>query len=45
LSRTVGVGGMVRFARAQATLNATNNPALDVDVGGIQVGGGIRFAF
>jgi len=44
-SRNVGVGGMVRFARAQATLNATNNPAMKVDIGGVQVGGGIRFAF
>jgi len=44
-SRNIGVGGMVRFARAQATLNATNNPAMKVDIGGVQVGGGIRLAF
>jgi len=44
-SRSLGVGGMARFARAQATLNATNNPALKVDAGGLLVGGGIRLAF
>ena len=44
-SRTVGAGGMARFSRAQATLNATNNAALKVDVGGLLVGGGIRLAF
>jgi hypothetical protein len=44
-SSNVGVGGMVRFARAQATLNATNNAAITADIGGVQVGGGIRFAF
>jgi len=44
-SRNVGVGGMVRFARAEATLNATNNPAMKVDVGGLQLGGGLRFGF
>jgi hypothetical protein len=44
-SRSLGVGGTARFARAQATLNATNNPALKVDAGGLLVGGGIRLAF
>jgi hypothetical protein len=36
---------MARFARAQATLNATNNPAQKVDAGGLLAGGGIRLAF
>jgi hypothetical protein len=44
-SRNVGVGGMARFARAQATLNATNNAAMKVDAGGLLAGGGIRLAF
>ena len=44
-TRNVGVGGMVRYARAQATLNATNNAPITVDVGGLQFGGGIRLAF
>jgi hypothetical protein len=44
-SRTVGVGGMARFARGQATLNATNNAAMKVDAGGLLAGGGIRLAF
>src|SRR6185295_12014494 len=44
-TRNVGIGGMVRFARAEATLNATNNSLVTVDIGGLQFGGGIRLAF
>jgi opacity protein-like surface antigen len=47
-TKNVGIGGMVRFARAQATLNttnSTNNNAITVDIGGLQFGGGIRLAF
>jgi hypothetical protein len=44
-TRNIGVGGMIRYAHAQATLNATNNPPITVDVGGLQFGGGIRLAF
>jgi hypothetical protein len=41
----VGVGGVARYSRATATLNATNNAALKVDAGGLLAGGGIRLAF
>jgi hypothetical protein len=44
-SRSVGVGGLVRFSRAEAEFNAANNPAIKADVGGIVVAGGVRLAF
>jgi hypothetical protein len=44
-----GVGGLVRFAHASTDLEipATGLPARDlrIDVGGVQVAGGVRFAF
>jgi hypothetical protein len=48
LSRTLGVGGMVRFSRASVDLDAPPNPAnrtISVDAGGVYAGGGIRLAF
>jgi hypothetical protein len=46
LTKSVGVGAVVRFARATVDLPspATQNP-IALDVGGVQVGGGIRFSF
>ena len=44
-SSSIGVGGMVRYSRASTTVSATNNTSVDVKVGGLQVGGGIRFRF
>jgi hypothetical protein len=43
-TRTVGVGGMVRFSRASVDLGPAEN-RVSTDVGGVQVGGGVRFAF
>jgi hypothetical protein len=50
--RSFGVGGLVRYSRATVTLpnlfltSATDRPVnQDVDVGGITVGGGVRFRF
>jgi len=45
LSRSFGVGAVVRYSRAQAEFNVANNSAIKADVGGIAVGGGVRFAF
>jgi hypothetical protein len=44
-SRNFGVGGLVRFSRAEAEFNVANNPAIKADVGGIVVAGGVRLAF
>ena len=41
----VGVGGLARFSRASATFTAAPGNAATSDLGGIQVGGGVRFAF
>lgn len=42
-SRAVGVGGVVRFARASASLDSpANSRALSLDLGGLQVGAGLR---
>ena len=45
LSRNVGVGGLVRFAKASVTLAPSAGNSTTIDVGGVQVGGGVRFAF
>jgi hypothetical protein len=45
LSRQLGVGGLVRFARASIDLNAPGNRTISVDAGGVYVGGGIRLLF
>ncbi|MBI3491611.1 MAG: hypothetical protein HY047_07525 [Acidobacteria bacterium] len=43
--RRVGVGGLVRFARASTTFSVASNNTATGDLGGLQVGGGLRFAF
>jgi hypothetical protein len=40
-----GVGAMVRYARATAGLTLDDGSALDVKVGGFQIGGGLRIRF
>lgn len=45
LSRTVGVGGIVRFSRASVDLDAPGGRTIAVDAGGPYVGGGVRFVF
>jgi hypothetical protein len=44
-SKTVGVGGMIRFARATADIAISGQPPAEVVAGGFQVGGGIRIRF
>lgn len=44
-SKSVGVGGVVRFTRATVDLDVANGRTLAVDTGGVQAGGGIRFRF
>lgn len=43
-SRHVGLGGLVRFSRAQVDLDV-NGRTLSVDAGGVQAGGGLRIGF
>jgi hypothetical protein len=46
LSRTVGVGGLVRYSRATLSFPVTGSASnLSVDAGGLQAGGGVRFYF
>ena len=45
LTRSVGVGGVVRFSRASIDLDAPGDRTISVDAGGPYVGGGIRFLF
>lgn len=45
LSRRIGLGGLVRFARASATLSAAPNNTVSDQAGGLQAGGGLRVAF
>jgi hypothetical protein len=40
-----GVGAMVRYAAATVSLTPEGGPALDVKVGGFQLGGGLRVRF
>jgi len=44
-SRTIGIGGLIRYAQAHATVSGANNSAVKIDVGGLQVGGGLRLLF
>lgn len=44
-SRSIGLGIQGRFARAKAKLTAGSNPTVEVDAGGLQVGGGLRIYF
>ena len=45
LTRSVGVGGVIRFARATVDLDAAGGRTISIDAGGPYVGGGIRFFF
>jgi hypothetical protein len=46
LSRNFGVGGVVRFSRATVNLPLANTTSrVNVDAGGVQAGGGVRFFF
>jgi hypothetical protein len=44
-ARSVGVGGMVRYARADVDLEPAAGRTLSMKVGGVQGAGGIRFVF
>jgi hypothetical protein len=44
-TRTIGLGGMLRFSRADVDLEAPDNRRLTIKGGGIQAGGGLRIAF
>lgn len=44
-SRFVGVGGFARFSRATVELTSPDDGRFDVDVGGLQAGGGLRIRF
>jgi len=45
VNRSVGVGGHVRFSRASATLSPASGQQTTIDLGGFQIGGGLRFRF
>lgn len=45
LTRSVGFGGLVRYARADAGLDVRADHALTVKAGGVHAAGGIRLAF
>ena len=44
-TRSIGVGGHVRFSRAAASLTPPGGQATTVDLGGVQAGGGLRVRF
>jgi opacity protein-like surface antigen len=44
-TRSVGLGGHARFSRASATLSPASGQQTTIDLGGLQVGGGLRFRF
>ena len=41
----VGVGGLVRFARATTDMPSADGDAIRIEPGGLHVGGGVRFRF
>ena len=46
LAGNVGLGGTIRYARAEASLaSPANDRSLDLQLGGLQIGGGLRFRF
>jgi hypothetical protein len=45
LSKTIGVGGIIRYAVASADFPVTNQPSVPVAAGGLEVGGGLRVLF
>jgi hypothetical protein len=44
-SKSIGLGVQGRFARAKAKLAAGGSPEVEVDAGGLQLGGGLRIYF
>jgi hypothetical protein len=44
-TKNLGVGGIVRFSRATATVAPASGRTVDLEVGGIQAGGGVRLMF
>ena len=45
LTPMFSVGGLIRFARGSATLDAGNGDAVSISPGGLMVGGGVRVVF
>jgi hypothetical protein len=45
LAKAFGVGGIARYAHARTTLTTATGASVTADLGGLQVGGGIRLAF
>lgn len=45
LTRNVGFGGLVRYARADADLDVRDGHTLTMKAGGLHAAGGVRFAF
>jgi hypothetical protein len=44
-SRNVGVGGLLRFSRATANIAPAEGRSIELELGGLQAGGGIRILF
>jgi hypothetical protein len=44
-TRHLGVGGMVRYSYGKVEVTPTGRDNLDMDVGGLQLGGGLRMTF
>jgi hypothetical protein len=45
IGRTIGIGGMARYTRGTATVDAGSGRTLRVHAGGAQIGAGVRFTF
>lgn len=44
-TRALGIGGMVRFSRADIDLDGPDNRPVSIEAGGLQAGGGVRVVF
>ena len=44
-SRNIGVGGLLRFTRATASVVPAEGRSIELELGGLQAGGGIRILF
>jgi hypothetical protein len=44
-SRNVGVGGLLRYTRATADLSPAEGRSIELELGGLQAGGGVRILF
>jgi hypothetical protein len=44
-TRLFGLGGMVRFSRADIDLDGPDNRSISVQAGGVQAGAGVRVVF